>query len=760
MATLIDTLLVSLKLDDSQFSDGSRRATAENDKLSASIDRVEGSSADLTITIKNLGDETKETKEKTDDFTKSVNGAVKALAGLFTAIFVSTGLTKLINETSQANDKLNFLSKNLGMTAKNVSKWQGAAEMAGGSADGMASSLTNLSKSLWDFVTTGDASILPYFDALKVGVVDSAGKLRNLDDILLDVADSFSKMERPQAYNIAKSMGFDEGTINMLLQGRAAMEAQLAAQERIVISTEKELEVSRKLNESNSLISRQWEGLKTIIGNYLTPYFLAFSQKVSKWMDYLNQNKGKVVLFFKGVAAVIGLMLIPLAIAAGKAFIFMFAPLFTGVGLLALLAGAFKFLYDDYKVWQRGGKSLINWGEWKEEIDLALKAFDELKAGFGAVWGSVESLGESFEKLWEKTKPLVKNFADFLNLDFSNFSADKMFDRMISSITRSIDLVRVLVEAITKLMDQDWNGAWDSLKEAGGMISEGVKNSTGYIIGDMFKQRFLPEYLGGAPGHDAQRITSTASGISAEAPSAMKRVYKTVDGGIIKEDGSRSWRNNNPGNIEYGDYAKRMGAIGTDGRFAIFPDEETGKKAKSYLIFEGNGARQLSTKGDYGSGIGYKDKTLSQAITSYAPPEENPTAVYIRSILAAVGSDKRMGDYSGSEREKILEAMKQVEGWKEGKQYASNSPSNAIQSLQSFGNQISKPLVSGIENGSNQFMAQSQKLNSKPSVVNSKIDVQFRDILVQTSASTVNGVTSDAIQGATERLYQLVPSLG
>lgn len=28
--------------------------------------------------------------------------------------------------------------------------------------------------------------------------------------------------------------------------------------------------------------------------------------------------------------------------------------------------------------------------------------------------------------------------------------------------------------------------------------------------------------------------------------------------------GSRSWRNNNPGNLEYGKFAKQHGAIGTD----------------------------------------------------------------------------------------------------------------------------------------------------------------------------------------------------
>ncbi len=43
----------------------------------------------------------------------------------------------------------------------------------------------------------------------------------------------------------------------------------------------------------------------------------------------------------------------------------------------------------------------------------------------------------------------------------------------------------------------------------------------------------------------------------------------------IREGGSRSWRNCNPGNIRKGDFSINCGAIGDDGSFAIFPDEET-----------------------------------------------------------------------------------------------------------------------------------------------------------------------------------------
>ena len=285
MATLIDTLLVSLKLDSGDFKRDADNATRAN---------------------KDLADSTKKATAEYDEFAKSVNNGIKALAGLFSTILVSTGLQKLIDDTEKANDQLNFMSKNLGMNATTVKRWQGAAEIAGGSAEGMASSLSGLNKSLWDMVTMGDTSVLPYFNALNVGVVKSNGELRNLDDILLDVADSLSNMPRPQAYNFAKNMGFDEGTINMMLRGRDVLEQQLATQKDIIVSSEQELAISRQLNQQNALVGRQWEGLKTLLANYLMPYALKFTDVITGFLGYLNRNRDTAVSIFKAIGIVIG----------------------------------------------------------------------------------------------------------------------------------------------------------------------------------------------------------------------------------------------------------------------------------------------------------------------------------------------------------------------------------------------------------------------------------------------------------------------
>lgn len=109
----------------------------------------------------------------------------------------------------------------------------------------------------------------------------------------------------------------------------------------------------------------------------------------------------------------------------------------------------------------------------------------------------------------------------------------------------------------------------------------------------------------GPIGNVSNRLTALALGIQ-----KIEGYFK----------GSRSYRNNNPGNIEYGKRTISYGAIGTDGRFAKFPDYETGLNALKRLITDV-----------------YINNTLFQMISKYAPPSENDTKSYANSLASALG---------------------------------------------------------------------------------------------------------------------------
>ena len=140
-------------------------------------------------------------------------------------------------------------------------------------------------------------------------------------------------------------------------------------------------------------------------------------------------------------------------------------------------------------------------------------------------------------------------------------------------------------------------------------------------------------------------------------------VVKFSDGRVERRTGSRNWRNNNPGNIEYGDFSRRHGAIGSDGRFAIFPTYEMGRQAKENLLFEGQNYRNL---------------TIGQAITRYAPPNENNTAGYINSVATAlsVPATTPLASLNQEQRRIMIRTMENVEGFRIGRIDVINGPTN------------------------------------------------------------------------------------
>lgn len=123
--------------------------------------------------------------------------------------------------------------------------------------------------------------------------------------------------------------------------------------------------------------------------------------------------------------------------------------------------------------------------------------------------------------------------------------------------------------------------------------------------------------------------------------------------GIVRQDGSRAWRNNNPGNIRMGDFTKSAGAIGDDGAFAIFPDEKGGFAALSKLL----------------RGPTYSVLTLRKAMLRYAPPsDDNDTEAYIAALVekTKITESRVLSTFSEDELQRFMGAIRDVEGWKVG----------------------------------------------------------------------------------------------
>lgn len=156
-----------------------------------------------------------------------------------------------------------------------------------------------------------------------------------------------------------------------------------------------------------------------------------------------------------------------------------------------------------------------------------------------------------------------------------------------------------------------------------------------------------------SPAGQTVQTTPSGSGNASVTHIDGEKAIQYPDGST-KIGGSPAWRNNNPGNIEYGDWAKSHGAIGTDGRFAIFPDSKSGQAALDSLLRNNT----------------YQNSSVAEAIGRYAPKSENNTAGYLAKLLKGMGitdPNTKLKDLTQSQFDALKKVITRVEGTIPGK---------------------------------------------------------------------------------------------
>jgi len=151
-------------------------------------------------------------------------------------------------------------------------------------------------------------------------------------------------------------------------------------------------------------------------------------------------------------------------------------------------------------------------------------------------------------------------------------------------------------------------------------------------------------------------VSTAQSGFTRAKASSKDVIYTKPNGEKVKRSGgTRAWRNNNPGNMINSDFARKHGAIGTAGGFAVFPDEATGMKAVKTLL------RSSS----------YINLSIREAIHKWAPAaDNNDPKKYTNMVQKYTGlaPDKKIKSLNDNELEKVANAIRKVEGWNTGKE--------------------------------------------------------------------------------------------
>jgi len=233
---------------------------------------------------------------KIDDFEKNMSAAEKAMVKVGdkfqgigktlgiagAAITASMGL--IIAKTANLGDEFYDLSQRTGIAVETLSSFKLAADKSGTSIGGFATGMKGLSRAMFE-AAGGGKEAQEAFKSVGVSATDSSGKLRPLDQVMLDVADRFASMadgaeKNALAMKLFGKAGMD--LIPMLNLGRKGLEENVEQMKRFGSVTLEEARAGDAFNDAMTDLQAATGGLTRTIGNALIPAMTSLAAKASE----------------------------------------------------------------------------------------------------------------------------------------------------------------------------------------------------------------------------------------------------------------------------------------------------------------------------------------------------------------------------------------------------------------------------------------------------------------------------------------------
>ena len=155
---------------------------------------------------------------------------------------------------------------------------------------------------------------------------------------------------------------------------------------------------------------------------------------------------------------------------------------------------------------------------------------------------------------------------------------------------------------------------------------------------------------GALPGASGPPLSAVASGKTV--------TYALPDGGHYALPGEHPNRDQNPRNIEAGNFAIRHGAIGQDSKVAIFPSEEQAYQASMALM------SSMAANGK--AWPGYPAGSLANIVRQWSPPtDNNNTEGIIKDIMTMTGFDRNASfeSLTSAQKDAFVRAYARREGY-------------------------------------------------------------------------------------------------
>ena len=203
MGTVIDSLLVQLKLDPADFKKGSK-------------DIVDTSKKTVDEVVKG-GKTIEESATKTAD---SISKITREVLGLYAVFVGARGIKEFIADLVGADAALGRFSRNLNTSPQTLYAWGAAAERVGGSSEATAATFERIGKALYDLHRNGQALPKEY-SQLQALTGINIDREHGVDKFLQNTAAALQRLNQidpSQVHFIAQGMGIDDATANVMIK--------------------------------------------------------------------------------------------------------------------------------------------------------------------------------------------------------------------------------------------------------------------------------------------------------------------------------------------------------------------------------------------------------------------------------------------------------------------------------------------------------------------------------------------------------------
>jgi len=285
MATVIDSLIVTLGLDPSAYKKGAKDAQQDT----AKINEVERGRAKVSA---------ESSKAVADGYNRARNELLSLAAAALGANGIKSFFAGMV--TGQAT--LGRLAVNLGMSARELDSWGAAAEQVGGSAAGIQASFQHIQAGFEAFRLGEQSPVVTAFRALGIAVADGSGKVRPMKDLMLDLAGVLQRMPAQDQIRVAGMLGLDDGTLNLLRQGREQVRLTQESMERISGVSDQSTQAAQHAQAQWALTKRELYSAGQSIFTALIPAMEQANDGLHNLSAWVSDHRQEIGDFVGGLA--------------------------------------------------------------------------------------------------------------------------------------------------------------------------------------------------------------------------------------------------------------------------------------------------------------------------------------------------------------------------------------------------------------------------------------------------------------------------